>query len=60
MGSMSEQSEKSNYFINIFVILLVVFNIIVLFKFPDPVTGIIVISYTGAFVLIMRFRHMLT
>ena len=57
---MSEQSEKPNYFINVIVILLVIFNIIVLIMFPDPVTGIIVISYTGIFVLVMRFRDMLT
>jgi Co/Zn/Cd efflux system component len=50
---------ESNYLTNIFVVSLAIFNIFVLFTYPDPVTGIIVLSYTGAIVLTLQFRELL-
>lgn len=56
---MLEESDEINYHIDAIVILLALFNIVVLFIFPSAKTGIIVLSYTGAFVLIMQLREML-
>jgi hypothetical protein len=56
---MLKESDETNLRINIIVILLAVFNITILFMFPKTETAIIVLSYTGAFVLIMQFREML-
>lgn len=56
---MSQGSEQTNYIINIAVILIVVIDIFVLFMYPGPITGIIVIFFTGVFVLIMQFREIL-
>lgn len=57
--SMLEESDEINYHIDAIVILLALFNIVVLFIFPSAKTGMIVLSYTGAFVLIMQLREML-
>ena len=50
---------NGNYLTDIFVISLAVFNLFVLFTYPDPVTAIIVVSYTGAIVLTLQFRELL-
>jgi len=57
--SMARWPGENNYLTNIFVVSLAIFNMFVLFRYPDPVTGIIVLSYTGAIVLTLQFRELL-
>ena len=56
---MARWPGEGNYLINIFIVSLAIFNMFVLFTYPDPVTGIIVLSYTGAIVLTLQFRMLL-
>ena len=56
---MARWPGENNYLTNIFVVSLAIFNMFVLFRYPDPVTGIIVLSYTGAIVLTLQFRELL-
>jgi hypothetical protein len=56
---MVRRSGDGNYLTDILAVSLAVFNLFVLFAYPDPVTAIIVLSYTAAIVLTLQFRELL-
>lgn len=54
---MSERAEKVDKIQNVLIFIILLINFVLLYLYPDPVTGMFVIALTGGYVLLTQFRE---